>query len=89
MEKVTGMFCHRRVSAKVKWKIYMTVVRSALLHAVGTTMVTKRQEAELQVVESKMLKFSAGETRRDMLRNEYIRQTLHYTFDSGVTKREK
>ena len=36
---------------------------------------TKRQEAEMEVAELKMLRFSLGVTRMDKIRNEYIRGT--------------
>ena len=37
----------------------------------------KRQEAELEVAEIKMLRFSLGVTRKDRIRNEHIRGTAH------------
>ena len=37
--------------------------------------LTKRQKAETEVVELKMLRFSLGVTRMDKIRNEYIRGT--------------
>ena len=39
--------------------------------------LTKGQEAEMDVVELKMLRFSLGVTRMDKIRNEYIRGTAH------------
>ena len=40
-----------------------------------TVALTKRQEAEMEVAELKMLRFSLGVTRMDKIRNEYIRGT--------------
>ena len=37
--------------------------------------LTKRQEAEIEVAEFEMLRFSSGVTRMDKIRNEYIRGT--------------
>ena len=37
--------------------------------------LTKRQEAELEVAELKMLRFALGVTMMDKIRNEYIRGT--------------
>ena len=37
--------------------------------------LTKRQEADMEVAELKMLRFSLGVTRMDKIRNEYIRGT--------------
>ena len=37
----------------------------------------KRQDAEMEVAELKMLRFSLGVTIMDNIRNEYIRGTAH------------
>jgi hypothetical protein len=37
--------------------------------------LTKKQEAELEVAELKMLRFALGVMRMDRIRNEYIRGT--------------
>ncbi|KAK3542834.1 hypothetical protein QTP70_004639 [Hemibagrus guttatus] len=42
-----------------------------------TVSLRKRQKAELEVAELKMLRFSLGVTRLDRIRNEYIRGTAH------------
>ena len=56
--------CDKRVSERLKGKLYKMVAR-------------KRQEAELEVAEIKMLRFSLGVMRMDKIRNEYIRGTAH------------
>ena len=38
---------------------------------------TKRQDAEMEVADFKMLRFSLGVARMDKNRNEYIRVTAH------------
>ena len=50
-------------------------MRPALLYGLETVALTKRQEAELEVAELKMLRFSLGVTRMDRIRNENIRGT--------------
>uniref|UniRef100_A0A3B3BTI6 ribonuclease H n=1 Tax=Oryzias melastigma TaxID=30732 RepID=A0A3B3BTI6_ORYME len=75
--KVSGVMCDRRVSAQMKGKVYKTVVRPAMLFGLETVGLKKRQEAELEVAEMKMLRFSLGVTRMDRIRNEYIRGTAH------------
>ncbi|KAI5101449.1 hypothetical protein C0J45_8652 [Silurus meridionalis] len=42
-----------------------------------TVALSKRLEAELEVAELKMLRFSLGVTRMDKIRNEFIRGTAH------------
>ncbi|KAF7647206.1 hypothetical protein LDENG_00175930 [Lucifuga dentata] len=66
--KVSGVMCDKRVSARMKGKVYKTVVRPAMLYGLETVALRKRQEAELEVAETKMLRFSL---------NEYIRGTAH------------
>ena len=39
--------------------------------------LTKRQEAEMEVAELKMLRFSLGVTRMEKIRNYYTRGTAH------------
>ena len=46
-----------------------------MLYGLETVALTKRQKAEMEVAELKMLRFSLGVTRMDKIRNEYIRGT--------------
>ncbi|KAK3515072.1 hypothetical protein QTP70_006038 [Hemibagrus guttatus] len=75
--KVSGVLCDRKISARIKEKVYRTVVRPAMLYGLETVSLRKRQESELEVAELKMLRFSLGVTRLDRIRNEYIRGTAH------------
>ncbi|XP_033111638.1 uncharacterized protein LOC117112637 [Anneissia japonica] len=74
--RVTGVICYRRVSAKMKGKIYKTVVRPAMAYGLETVALTKRQE-EMEVAELKMLRFSFGVTRKNKIRNDFIRGFAH------------
>ncbi|KAK3568084.1 hypothetical protein QTP86_030306 [Hemibagrus guttatus] len=75
--KVSGVLCDRKISARIKGKVYRTVVRAAMLYCLETVSLRKRQESELEVAELKMLRFSLGVTRLDRIRNKYIRGTAH------------
>ncbi|KAK3538685.1 hypothetical protein QTP86_012735 [Hemibagrus guttatus] len=75
--KVSGVLCDRKISARIKGKVYRTVVRPAMLYGLETVSLRNRQESELEVAELKMLRFSLGVTRLDRIRNEYIRGTAH------------
>ncbi|MCJ8736379.1 hypothetical protein PDJAM_G00257690 [Pangasius djambal] len=75
--KVSGVLCDRKISARIKGKVYKTVVGPAMLYGLETVSLRKRQESELEVAELKMLRFSLGVTRLDRIRNEYIRGTAH------------
>ena len=74
--KVSGVVCDRRLPAKVKGKVYSSVVRPAMVYGLETVAVTKKQVEEMEVAETKMLRFAMGVTRKDKIRNEYIRGTV-------------
>ncbi|KAF7686902.1 hypothetical protein C0J45_22503, partial [Silurus meridionalis] len=74
---IAGVICDRRVSARVKGKVYRTVVRPAMLYGLETVALSKRQEVEQEVAVLKMLRFSLGVTRMDRIKNEFIRGTAH------------
>ncbi|KAK3560234.1 hypothetical protein QTP86_002183 [Hemibagrus guttatus] len=75
--KVSGVLCDRKISVRIKGKVYRTMVRPAMLYGLETVSLRKRQESELEVAELKMFRFSLGVTRLDRIRNEYIRGTAH------------
>ncbi|KAI5102018.1 hypothetical protein C0J45_7370 [Silurus meridionalis] len=72
---IAEVICDRRVSAKVKRKVYRTVVRPEMLY--GLEALSKRQKVELEVAELKMLIFSLQVTTMDSIRNKFIRGTVH------------
>ena len=73
--KVSGVLCDRKLSAKVKGKIYKSVVRPAMLYGMETVAVTERQMGKMEIAELKMVKWALGVTRKDKIRNEYVRGT--------------
>ncbi|XP_065664573.1 uncharacterized protein LOC136086217 [Hydra vulgaris] len=75
--KVSSVICDRRVSARMKGKIYRTVVRPAILYGLETVALTKRQVREMEVSKMKMLRFLFGVTKKDRIRNEFIRGSAH------------
>ena len=46
------------------------------MYGLETVAVTKKQVKEMEVAEMKMLRFAMGVTRKDKIRNEYIRSTV-------------
>ncbi|KAK3549760.1 hypothetical protein QTP86_007759 [Hemibagrus guttatus] len=46
--KVSGVLCDRKMSARIKGKVYRTVVRPAMLYGLETVSLRKRQESELE-----------------------------------------
>ncbi|KAK3554792.1 hypothetical protein QTP70_033487, partial [Hemibagrus guttatus] len=51
--KVSGVLCDKKISARIKGKVYRTVVRPAMLYGLETVSLRKRQESELEVVTGK------------------------------------
>ena len=73
---VSGVICDRRLPARVKGKVYSSVVRPALVYGLETVAVIKKQVEEMEVADMKMLRFAMGVTRKDKIRNEHIRSTV-------------
>ena len=47
--KVSGVICDRRLPARVKRKVYSSVVRPAMVYELETVTVTKKQVEEMEV----------------------------------------
>ncbi|KAI5104341.1 hypothetical protein C0J45_5967, partial [Silurus meridionalis] len=72
--RVAGVICDRRLSGRVKGKVYKTVVRPDMWYGLETVALTK---FELEVAELKMLWFSLRVMRMNRIRNEFIIGTAH------------
>ena len=84
---IVGVICDRRLPARVKGKVYSSVMKPAMVYGLETVAVTKKQVEEMEVAEIKMLRFAMGVTRKDKIRNEYIRGTVKVE-QSGMKLRE-
>ena len=65
---MSRILCDRRISLRVKGKVYKTVVRPAMMYSAETWAVNKAQEKKLDVAEMSV-------TKLDRIRHEIIRQT--------------
>ena len=74
--RVSGVICGRRLPARVKGKVYSSVVRPAMLYGLETVAVTKKQVEEMKVADMKMLRFAMEVTRKNKIRNQYISGTV-------------
>ena len=74
--RVSGVIWDRRLPARVKGKVYSSVVRPTMMYGLETVAVTKKQVREMEVAEMKMLRFAMGVTRKDKIRSEYIKSTV-------------
>ena len=60
---MSGVLCDRKLSAKVKGKMYKNVVRPAMLYGMETVAVTERQVEKMEVAELKKVKCALGVTK--------------------------
>ncbi|KAK3561822.1 hypothetical protein QTP86_017071 [Hemibagrus guttatus] len=54
--KVSGVLCDQKISARIKGKVYRTVVRPAMLYGLETVSLRKRQESELELDRTEVIK---------------------------------
>ncbi|VDO18516.1 unnamed protein product [Heligmosomoides polygyrus] len=66
---MTGVLCDRKIPERLKSKIHKTVIRSAAMDGAECWPATKEVESRLSVTETKMLRWTAGVTRLDHIRN--------------------
>ena len=72
---MSGVLCDRKLSARVKGKIYKNVVRLTMVYRMETLAVTKRQVGKMEDKELKMMRWTLGVSRKDKIGNEYERVT--------------
>ena len=65
--RVSGVICNKRLPARVKGKVYSSVVRPTMVYGLETVAVTKKQVEEMEVTEMKMLRFAMRVTRKDKI----------------------
>ena len=87
--KVTGVMCDKRMPAKLKGKVYKAVIRPAMTYGLETIPLTKKQEGSMDTAEMKMLRWSMGWTRKDMVRNTTIRSLTGVDRMSVKTKESR
>ena len=75
-KRVSGVICDKRLPARVKGKVYSSVVRPAMVYGLETVAVTKKQVEKMEIAEMKMLRFAMGVMRKDKIRNEHIRSIV-------------
>ncbi|KAK3557812.1 hypothetical protein QTP86_002686 [Hemibagrus guttatus] len=73
--KVSGVLCDRKISARIKGKVYKTVVRAATLYGLETVSLRKRQVSELEVAELKMLRVAR---RKPLLSKRHITAPVEF-----------
>ncbi|KAK3545691.1 hypothetical protein QTP70_010893 [Hemibagrus guttatus] len=81
--KVSGVLCDRKISARIKGKVYRTVVRPAMLYGLETVSLRKRQESELEVAELKMLRF--GKYSKDIHAKTKLKLHNRFQYYTGFS----
>lgn len=74
--ETSGILCDKRISRKLKGKVYRTAVRPALLYGAETWGPLATETKKIQVAEMRMLRWACGYTRLDRKRNDFIRSEL-------------
>ncbi|MES6371410.1 hypothetical protein U6J70_12350, partial [Cutibacterium acnes] len=70
------VLCDKRIPLKLKGKFYKTAIRPAMLYGVECWATNKQQVHKMSVAEMRMLRWMSGKTRKDKIRNEFIRGSL-------------
>ena len=78
------VLCDKCMPLKLKDKYYTTAVRPAMMYSAEFWAIKQSHEQKLHVAEMKMLRMMCGVTRRDRLKNEYVRASVN--MDSIVDK---
>jgi hypothetical protein len=77
--QVSGVLCDPRVPLNLKRKFYRTAIRPAMLYGAECWPTKSRHVQQLSVAEMRMLRWICGNTRRDRVRNDDIRERLGVT----------
>jgi hypothetical protein len=71
--------CDPRVPLKLKDKFYRTAIRPVMLYGAECWPTKRRHVQQLSVADMRMLRWICGNTRRDRVRNDDIRERLGVT----------
>ncbi|KAK3524491.1 hypothetical protein QTP70_029270 [Hemibagrus guttatus] len=99
--KVSGVLCDRKISARIKGKVYRTVVRPAMLYGLEIVSLRKRQESELEQLKHEVLPLHLSNVNRFRLLEETNRtlklevatlrqqKQLYKSLETEVSERRK
>jgi hypothetical protein len=76
VHQASGALCDLRVPLKQKGKFYRAVIRPVMLYGAECWPTKRRHVQQLSVAEMCMLRWICGNTRRDRIQNNDIRERL-------------
>ncbi|VDP11342.1 unnamed protein product [Heligmosomoides polygyrus] len=71
---LTGVLCDKKIPERLKSKIYRAVIRPVAMYGAECWPATREVETRLSVMETKMLRWTAGVTHLNRVLNDAIRQ---------------
>jgi hypothetical protein len=77
--QASGVLYDPRVPLKLKGRFYRTAIRPAMLYGAECWPIKRRYVQQLSIAEMRMLRWICGHTRRDVVRNDDIRERLGMT----------
>ncbi|XP_068200747.1 uncharacterized protein [Palaemon carinicauda] len=69
------VLCDKRVSPRLKGKFHKTIPRTAMIYDKKTASLRKTDEKNRDVAEMRMFRWMFGMTRKERIRNDYIRRS--------------
>lgn len=72
----SGVLCDKRIPLKLKGKFYKTAIKPVMLYGAECWATNKQQVHKMSVAEMRMLRWMSGNTRKNKIRNEFIRGSL-------------
>jgi len=75
-KKASEVLCDKKISLRLKGRVYRMVVRPALLYGAECWPIKKTQVQRLMVAEMRMIRWMCGYTKMDMIRNVVIRERV-------------
>ncbi|XP_047004802.1 uncharacterized protein LOC124623054 [Schistocerca americana] len=70
---MSEVLCEKKMSTGLKGKVNKSVIRPGMIYGAETWPVTGAQERKMEVAEMRMLRWMCGLTRKDRIRNEFVR----------------
>jgi len=75
-KNASGVLCDKKISIRLKGKVYRMIVRLVLLYGAEFWPIKKTQVERLMVTEMRMIRWMCSYTRLDRVRNAVIREKV-------------